>query len=80
MHAQCKGAPKVTLTKTSAMVCNEGGGEWAHCFSGIGMKVKDFVNYLAVRLGNVLTHCIGGLWGLTPDKAARSKKCSGGHA
>ena len=47
---------KVNVNKTASIVRNFGGMEWARCFGDIGVDVKNFVNYLGVRLGNIRHH------------------------
>ena len=61
--------PKVTLNKTAAIVRNCGGQAWAKCFGEIGEDVKNFVNYLGVRLGNIRHHQDDQGWGLTIEQA-----------
>ena len=56
---------KVNLNKTAGIVHNCGGMEWARCFGGIGVDVKNFVKYLGVRLGNIRHHQDDQGWRLT---------------
>ena len=60
---------KVNLSKTTAIVRNCGGQEWAKCFGDVGVEVKNFVKYLGVRLENIRQHQDDQRWGFTIEQA-----------
>ena len=59
----------LNFSKRAAIFRSCGGQAWAKCFGDIGVDVKNFVQYLGVRLGNIRHHQDDQAWRLTIEQA-----------